>query len=66
LIKFTTFFYEEKFPITKVGSNFLTTITMTEVLLTLSQIGTTTTTKETQHENVELTYVNGTPLSKSE
>jgi hypothetical protein len=41
---------------------------MTEVLLTLSQIGTTTTTttKETQHENVELTYVNGTPLSKSE
>ncbi len=40
---------------------------MTEVLLTLSQIGTTTTTtKETQPENVELTYVNGTPLSKSE
>jgi hypothetical protein len=55
------------FPITKVASIFLTTITMTEVLLTLSQIGTTTTTtKETQHENVELTYVNGTPLSKSE
>ncbi len=27
------------------------------MLLTLSQVGTTTTTTETQHENVELTYV---------